>query len=122
MKKASLVDRDRVLYVPSEYSVGTLCVQGRTCKTRNVLNLSNFSSGFNEGLLLPASLPSHVLIAINTILPSVMCCKETATIVSTFGLGFECSVLYLAYSVVFSGNLGLKYSVSSGPREGHAQV
>lgn len=63
---------------------------------QNVLNLSDFSSGFNEGLLPPADLSSHVLIAINTVLPSVMCCKETATIVSTFGVGFECSVLYLA--------------------------
>lgn len=72
MKKASLVDKDRILHIPSEYSVGNLCVQGRTCKTRNVLNPSNFSSGLNEGFLLPANLPSHVLIAINIILPSVM--------------------------------------------------
>lgn len=119
MKKASLVDKDRILYIPRECSGSNLCVQGRSWKTRNVLNLSSFSGGFSEGLFVPANLPSHVLIAINTTLPSVMWCKETATIVSTFALGF---VLYLAQSVVLSGNLGLKHAVSSGPRESCAQV
>lgn len=71
MKKASLVDKDRILYIPSKYSGSKLCVQERTCKVRNVLNLPHFSSGFHEGLLLPANLPSHALIAIDTILPSV---------------------------------------------------
>lgn len=95
MKKANPVDKDRILYIPSKYSGGNLCVQGKTCKIRNVLNPSSFSSAFNEGLHLPADLPSQVLIAINTILTSLMWCKETVTIVSTLGFGFKCFVLYL---------------------------